>query len=364
MLIALVAPLVSPIREPQRGGSQAFVADLARGLVERGHEVHVYAASGSDVPGVAVIDTGVDSDALAATLYRASGQAEESEAVADAAFATVYAAVVETRYDVVHNHAFDAPAVRLAIGLPAPVVHTLHLPPDTAVADALRDAVESDRAPVIASVSASQASAWRRVVPVDAILPPAVPTRAIRWVASAGEGAVFAGRLSPEKGAAEAIEIAEAAGVRIDLYGDVYDAEYTRERIDPRRSDPGVAVHPGVPRTVIWETIARAAVVVCPAMWEEPFGMVAAEAQACGTPVVAFRRGALEEVVLDGATGFLVAPGDIGAAARAVRKTGELSRSRCRDHAERHLDLELTLDAHEQLYGRVATAGVRAAASG
>jgi hypothetical protein len=63
-------------------------------------------------------------------------------------------------------------------------------------------------------------------------------------------------------------------------------------------------------------------------------------------------------------TGFLVAPDDIAAAARAVRKTAELSRSRCRDHAERHLDLELSLDAHEQLYGRAARAGVRAAASG
>jgi glycosyltransferase involved in cell wall biosynthesis len=272
--------------------------------------------------------------------------------------------VSETRYDVVHNHAFDAPAVRLATGLPAPVVHTLHLPPDTAVADALRDALRSQRAPVVAGVSEWQASAWRRVVSVDAILSPFVPTRAIRWLASAGAGAVFAGRLSPEKGAVEAIEIARAAGVRIDLYGDVYDAEYARDRIDPRRADPGVAVHPGVPRTVIWETIARAAVVLCPAMWEEPFGMVAAEAQACGTPVVAFRRGALDEVILDGATGFLVAPDDIAAAAQAVRKTTELSRARCRDHAERHLDLELSLDAHEHLYGQVARAGVRAAASG
>ena len=364
MKIAIVAPLVSAIREPQRGGSQAFVADLARGLVDRGHEVHLYAASGSRVSGVPVIDTGVDSRALAATLYRASSPAADSAAVADAAFAAVYATVGETRYDVVHNHAFDAPAIRLATGLPAPVVHTLHLPPDTAVADALRDAVRSRRAPVVAGVSAWQASAWRRVVSVDAILSPFVPTRAIRWLASAGEGAVFAGRLSPEKGAVEAIEIARAAGMRIDLYGDVYDAEYTRERIDPRRADPGVAVHPGVPRTVIWDTIARAAVVLCPAMWEEPFGMVAAEAQACGTPVVAFRRGALDEVILDGVTGFLVAPGDIVAAARAVSKTAELSRSRCREHAERHLDLELSLDAHEQLYERVAEAGVRTAASG
>ena len=284
--------------------------------------------------------------------------------MAEGAFAAVYAAVREARYDVVHNHAFDAPAISLATGLRAPVVHTLHLPPDAAVADALRRAVQRDPAPSIAVVSACQASAWRDVVPVDAILPPFVPTRLIAWSPSAGDGAVFAGRLSPEKGAAEAIEIAQAAGVRIDVYGDAYDAEYTRERIDPRRADPGVAVHPGVPRTVIWEVMARAAVVLCPARWEEPFGMVAAEAQACGTPVVAFRRGALDEVIVDGVTGLLVAPDDIDAAADAVTRTTELSRSECRDHAERHLDLELSLDAHEQLYGRVARAGVGAAIGG
>ena len=71
--IAIMAPLVTAIREPQRGGSQAFVSDLARGLTGRGHEVHVYAASGSEIPGVEVIDTGVDPRSLASTLYRAFG---------------------------------------------------------------------------------------------------------------------------------------------------------------------------------------------------------------------------------------------------------------------------------------------------
>ena len=74
MKIAIMAPLVTAIREPQRGGSQAFVSDLALGLTGRGHEVHVYAASGSDIPGVEVIDTGVDPRLLAGTLYRTSGQ--------------------------------------------------------------------------------------------------------------------------------------------------------------------------------------------------------------------------------------------------------------------------------------------------
>src|SRR5207244_11627023 len=138
--------------------------------------------------------------------------------------------------------------------------------------------------------------AWRRVVPVDAILPPYPPTGVIAWSGAAGQGALYAGRLSPEKGAAEAIDIARAAGVPIDVYGDVYDPGYSREQIRPRRSGPGVTLHRGVPRTWLWEAMARAAVVLYPARWDEPFGLAAAEAQACGTPVVAFRRGGLGEV--------------------------------------------------------------------
>src|SRR6266581_7714005 len=319
MKIAIMAPLVTAIREPQRGGSQAFVSDLARGLAGRGHDVHVYAASGSQIPGVEVIDTGIDPRSLAGTLYRAfgpsAGEPGEAEpaaaaaAAAESAFTTAYMTMQAVRYDVIHNHAFDAPAVRLATGLQAPVVHTLHLPPDQAVSAALRQVARRGRPPAVAAVSDFQASAWRRVVPIDAILPPYPPTGLIPWSGTAAQGALFAGRLSPEKGAAEAIDIACAAGVPIDVYGDVYDPGYSREQIDPRRSWPGVTVHQGVPRTSLWEAMARAAVVLYPARWDEPFGMAAAEAQACGTPVVAFRRGGLGEVIVDGVTGFLVPPG-------------------------------------------------------
>jgi glycosyltransferase involved in cell wall biosynthesis len=363
MKIAIMAPLVTAIREPQRGGSQAFVSDLARGLVGRGHDVHVYAATGSQIPGVEVIDTGIDPRSLAGTLYRAfgpsavePGEAEPAAAAAaaESAFTTAYMTMQVTRYDVIHNHAFDAPAIRLATALQAPVVHTLHLPPDKAVSAALRQVAQSNRPPAVAVVSDSQACAWRRVVPVDAILPPYPPTGVIPWSETAGQGALFAGRLSPEKGAAEAIDIARAAGVPIDVYGDVYDPGYSREQIDPRRSWPGVTVHQGVPRASLWEAMARAAVVLFPARWDEPFGLAAAEAQACGTPVVAFRRGGLGEVIVDGVTGFLVPRDDVRAAAEAVSKVAGISRPACREHAAGQLDLELSLDAHERLYRRVA----------
>jgi glycosyltransferase involved in cell wall biosynthesis len=361
MKIAIMAPLVTAIREPQRGGSQAFVSDLARGLAGRGHDVHVYAASGSEIPGIEVIDTGVDPQALAGTLYRAGPAAgtqpastPAAAAAAESAFRTAYTAMRATRYDVIHNHAFDAPAVRQAPARHAPVVHTLHLPPDQAVSAALRTAARRDPPPAVAVVSNFQATAWRQVVPVDAVLPPYPRTADIPYSLAAGAGALFAGRLAPEKGAAEAIDIARAAGLAIDVYGDVYDPDYSRAQIDPRRSWPGVTVHQGVPRTVLWQAMARAAVVLYPARWDEPFGMAAAEAQACGTPVVAFQRGGLSEVIMDGVTGFLVPPDDLTAAAGAVSRAAGISRPACREHAADHLDLELTLDAHERLYRQVA----------
>jgi glycosyltransferase involved in cell wall biosynthesis len=364
MRLALVAPLVAPIREPHVGGAQAFIGDLARGLARRGHTVHLYAACGSRVGGVRVVDTGVDHRALDATLYRADAPTQRDSSAAASAFATVYAAVAEGGYDLVHNHAFDAPAISLAEGTGAAIVHTLHLPPEPGVAAALAQARRGDSPPALACVSESQAHAWRAHIAVDALLGPRVPTRSVPFSIGSGAGALFAGRLSREKGAAEAIEIACAAGLRIEVFGDAYDARYARERVYPLGSLPGVSIHPAVARPVLWEAMARASVVLCPVRWEEPFGMVAAEAQACGTPVVAFARGALPEVVVDSLTGLLVAPGDIDAAAEAAREAASLARTSCRRHAERELDLERALDAHERLYERVAARAAAAPVGG
>jgi glycosyltransferase involved in cell wall biosynthesis len=350
MRVAIVAPLVTTIREPQLGGSQAIVADLATGLQSRGHEVHVYAASGSAIPGVTVVDSGVDASSLTGLLYRHGRSPATDARAADQAFAMVYASIRRGSYDVVHNHAFDPPAIRLATSLPWPVVHTLHLPPDPAIATALAESRRSDNPPIVATVSASAAEAWRSQAAVDVILRDGVPVEHIPWSTTGGDGVIFAGRFSPEKGAEDAIAIAREAGVRIDLYGEPYDPDYAQSHVLSHRGEPGVSIHGGLIRSELWRRMADASAVLCPAKWDEPFGMVAAEAQAAGTPVIAYRRGALPEIILDERTGFLIPPDDIAAAARALIAVGRIRREDCREHAVLDLNLETSLVAHERLY--------------
>jgi len=353
MRIAVVAPLVTPIREPQLGGSQALVADLARGLADRGHEVEVYAAAGSAIPGVTVVDTGVRAEALSTLLYRADRSSAAESHAGEAAFRTVFDAVNQVPYDVVHNHAFDPPAVRFACTLQMPVIHTLHLPRDASMASALEQASRSANPPTIATVSKTAAAGWRQVARVDIVLHNGVPVDQIPWSDTGGDHLLFAGRFSPEKGAAHAIAIAHEAGVPIDLYGESYDAEYARDEIDRHRGEPDITIHGGVPRTEIWTLMARASAVLCPARWEEPFGMAAAEAQAAGTPVIAYDRGALAEVVRDRKTGFVVPPDDIVGAAERVGQVAMIKRADCRRHAEANLNLEAAITAHERLYKQV-----------
>jgi glycosyltransferase involved in cell wall biosynthesis len=354
--IALVATLVSAISEPQQGGTQAIVADLASGLTRRGHAVDLFAATGSAVPGVNVVDTGVDPASLGSALVRPGRGSRRSDAVS-AAFGRVYEMVANGQYDLVHNHGFDAAAIDLALGLDPPVVHTLHMPTDPEVGAALRRAAAGARPPTVVAVSASEARTWSTMTPVDEVVRNGVDVSAIEWSEGPGQGALFAGRLSPEKGALEAIEICRLAGVPLTLAGSVYDPAYADEVRRRCDGDPAATLLEAVPRQDLWRLMARSAVVVCPAMWDEPFGLVAAEAQAAGTPVVAFNRGALPEVVVDGVTGALVAPGDIAAAVEAVALRGDFSREFCRRHAEQDLDFAATLDGYEALYRRIL--GVR-----
>jgi glycosyltransferase involved in cell wall biosynthesis len=317
------------------------------------------------VEGFPLVDTGVDPAELADTLLRPLGappppaeEARRSE-IARRAYEAAYGAIARGGHDLVHNHAFDPPAVELARGLDAPVIHTLHAPPDRRISRALTAAEADPRPPVVVGVSESQCRAWAALNRVDGLLRPGVPTARIPWSGRSGDGLLFAGRLSPEKGVLDAIDIAAGSGRELTIAGGRYDGDYADLVTEAAGRASGVAVAGPLPRTALWDLMARSAALIFPIRWEEPFGMVSAEAQATGCPVIGYRRGALTEVIEEGVTGASVDPGDVEGARRALARIDAFDRAACRRHAEQRLDVAPMIEAHVALYEQVASRPAR-----
>lgn len=375
MRIALVAPLVSPIAPPYLGGAQALLADLARGLAQRGHEVTLYAAEGSDVPGVRILTLGIDSKTLRPARFHretTASAAADGERIPDMlrpderkllpsyAFLHVFRALVNHAddYDLVHAHAFDWPAYAYSSMLVLPVIHTLHLPPvDGNIANLLGMLAPPDGAPArvrLTTVSQACEAGWAPHCAIAQVIYNGVGIGAIPFRAEPNPepSLLFAGRISPEKGVEDALAIAEQSGLPLALAGDVYDTRYFEQRIAPILTQLGERVRylGSVNREALYQLMGQARAVLCTPHWEEPFGLVACEAQAAGAPVIGYQRGGLAEVVADGETGYLVAPGDVAAAVAAVQRVSEIDRHACRARVERLFRLETMLDAYEAFY--------------
>jgi glycosyltransferase involved in cell wall biosynthesis len=346
MRVALTASLVAPIREAEANGPHAVIVDLARGLEARGHSVAIYAAAGSRVRGIRVVEVPVDPMAAEAAVKADKTPSAAALDALDRGFERLFATLGERGADVISQHAFDAAPFRLARGMR--VVHTLHLPPvDQAVVDAARNGSAA-----LVTVSRAAARAWRDagVSNVDVIR---------NGVPDLGAGtrdeppfALIAGRVSPEKGTHIAIRAAREAGLPFRVVGDIYDRDYFARDVAPLL--PGTATVRPVTRAKLSELMARAAVTLMPIRWEETFGLVAAEAHMCGCPVVAFRRGAMSEVVKNGVTGFLIEPDDESAFAAAIAPGTRLDRATIRATAQSTLGLDRMIDDYERLLMSVA----------
>ncbi len=342
--IALIAPLVSPIAPPFAGGAQAVVHDLAAALAAGGETVTLFAAEGSLPPrGVALQTLAID-PMPEASIDFADPQPEASRAM-ELAFGRIAEAVAPSRFDVVHAHAFDAPAFAT---LGPRAFHTLHLPPIKA--DVVQGAGRAARAGArLACVSRAAERAWARLSPISAVLPNGIEVGRVPFGASGSGQLLFAGRMSPEKGVEDAVAIARAARRRLRVAGGIYDPDYFA-KLRPALESEGVEYLGPLAPDALYREMAAADALLFPVRWDEPFGLVMLEAMAAGTPVVAYARGAVPEIVQDGVTGFIVPPGDRTAAVRALEHLPELSRPACRQHVAAHFGLEATVARHRAWY--------------
>ena len=333
MRIALVAPPFISVPPPAYGGTELFIAHLADELIERGHDVILYANgesrtdaelryvyAGSRWP-LATVDEG-----LFRNLHHTAW------AIRDAADAGV---------DVVHLN--DAVGVALARFVDAPAVHTLHHPHDPALSAFYA------AHPEVAYVAISHAQQARECLPRLRTIHHGI--RLADYPCATGRRTYlsFLGRLAPMKGAHAAIEVARRAGIPLKIAGEVQPVfrDYWEQMIRPHVDGVFIDYVGEATHGMKTELLGGAIALLFPVDWEEPFGLVMVEAMACGTPVLALPRGAVPEVVRDGVSGWICRDvDDMAARARDLR----IDAGSCRDHVARGFSVERMTQDYERLY--------------
>jgi glycosyltransferase involved in cell wall biosynthesis len=350
--IGLIAASRFPVVEPFAGGLEAHVWGLADRLRARGHQVTLFAGPGSDPRlGVELLDLRRPrlSDAARADVSMVAPEwVDEHHAYLQ--LMVRLGRTADADFDVIHNHSLHYLPVAMAATIPVPIVCTLHTPPTPWLESAIQ--VDEECPVTFVAVSAHTARAWAHVVPDARVIHNGVDVT--RWRAGGGGGApVWFGRIAPEKGAHLAIDAATLAGCPLRLAGPIADRAYYDAEIRPRLERPGIEHVGHLTHAALVDLLGAASVALVTPCWDEPYGLVVAEALACGTPVCGFARGALGEILREDC-GRLVAPGDVEALAAAIGPASKLSRDTARRHAERFCSLERMVERYSALYRELA----------
>ena len=318
MKIAQVAPLYESIPPKYYGGTERVVSYLTEELVKQGHDVTVFASGDS-----------VTRARLEPVVPHALRLNKCIDPLAHHVLMLDKVAARAPEFDVVHFH-IDYLHFPLVRDWSVPHLTTLHGRLD--ISD-LTPLYREFRDIPLVSISNDQRTplpfaGWRATVYHG--LPPDLYT----FRARPGNYLAFLGRISPEKRVDRAIEIATRVGMplRIAAKVDKVDQEYFESRIKPLLNHPLVDYVGEIGESEKDAFLGNAYALLFPVDWPEPFGLVMIEAMACGTPVIAYRRGSVPEVIENGKTGFIVE--DMEGALAAVERVGALSRQRCRREFE------------------------------
>lgn len=336
------------------GAPEIIVHHLTEELVRRGHEVTLFASGDSVTSGKLV---GVTPVAISQTLdFSVPGAAHAAqlvrihEAYAHVSIGTALQAAQAGAFDIVHSH-FDKHSAPYAPLVSTPMISTLHSPLKGLVGDVLSS---YKRTQYYASISDSQ----RKPLPdlqYAGTTYNGVEVDKIPFSAEKEDFFAVVGRMVPEKGVAEAIQVARKTGIRLKIFGS-YDKtndayyQYWLEKIKPFIDGEKIQHMGMVERNQLFKELARAKAMLFPLQWEEPFGLVTVEAMAAGTPTIAFRKGSLPEIIEDGKSGFLVDNED--QMIEAISRVGEIKPEDCRARAQ-EFSIERMVDRYEEAYWKI-----------
>lgn len=346
MRIAQVSPLYESVPPRLYGGTERIVHYLTEALVALDHEVTLFASRDSRT---------------SARLAACCGESLRLSACQDPIAPHVLMAEQVIRhaddFDIIHSHIdyLMFPAARRRPE--APVVTTLHGRLDLPELAGIHR--EFKGAPLI-SISRDQ----RRPLPDSAwagTVPHGLPRDLYPFQGKRGSYLAFVGRMSPEKRPDLAIEIASRAGLPLKLAAKVsrHEQDWFEDRIKPMLSRPGIEFVGEIGEKDKAGFLGGAAALLFPVDWPEPFGLVMIESMACGTPVIAFRRGSVPEVIEDGVSGFVV--DDAEAAIAKVPAAAALDRARVRAAFERRFTADRMARDYLRIYGNLIGADGTAA---
>lgn len=340
MRIAQVAPLHESVPPRTYGGTERVVHYLTEALVRQGHEVTLYASGDSR--------TSAELRPIVPEALRLSSKHHDPRAWHVLELARVAREAAE--YDIVHFHT-DFLHFPLWRHMGVPQVTTLHGRLDL---EDLKPLYEEFRDMPVISISDHQRA----------------PLPMARWVGTVYHGIpaslysfqpksggylalAFLGRMSPEKGPRQAIEIARKAGIPLKMAGkvDPLDREYFARHIEPLLAHPLIEFVGEVDERGKNELLGGALALLFPIQWPEPFGLVMIEAMACGTPVIAFDRGAVPEVMQEGVSGYVV--DSVDEALAALERVDSLDRAACRAYFEKRFSADRMAEEYVEHYRRI-----------
>lgn len=378
MKIAQLVPNWSQFHADQAIGIKAVVRDLTRGLLNFGHEVVVFVPDDSSFAGVRLQHCGVSLKDQGKTIFSPDALTLEH----------IYAENIRSLlvgFDVVHSH-LEHVFLPYIKNLNIPVVSTIH--GAGFQAGEIEEFKKYSRNTFIAL--SKRANVVLPYIHFSAVVYNGVNLADCRFVGQPEEAPYFAwmGRYSPHKGALDAIRASLTAGGVITLVGfeDTQHGDYlaqVKKYVDGAK----VRLLDTMIGHVKYAFLGNAKALLFPIHWEEPFGLVMIEAMACGTPVVAYNRGSVPEIVKDGVTGFIIEPEEedikldqkrfnllasgkkvkpflgghswiikkrgIEGLVEAVGRIGEIDRAACRRHVEEHFIVEKMVEGYERVYQKV-----------
>lgn len=337
MRIAQIAPVWFAVPPPGYGGVEIVVSLLAEGLVDRGHDVTLFASGGSTTK--ARLISPMDQPPDPATLGNAW----------DEAFHGLAAYLQADEFDIIHDHSGIIGPALGAIRGTNPIVHTLHGPwheRSRRYYSLLHDRIH------LVAISQAQRNDHPDIR-YAGVVPNGIDLATYPLREDKEDFLLFLGRSNPEKGPEVAVEVAKRAGMHLKMIvkrSEPFEIEYWDRVVVPHLTGDE-EILTDVSHAVKTDLLGRARATLFSIQWSEPFGLVMIESMACGTPVIATSLGSAPEVVVDGLTGFLCDGPEM--MIEAVGRIDEINPSACREHVATRFSDTVMVEGYERIFEQV-----------